>query len=266
MIKLVFLTYTAYLRSDSKEIRLFLWDHIVYSLRTFLEPLMLFILWGAAASISETTSINTVGLYFIAYALVARLTLTWIGDDLRRIIQKGELFSKLLKPLPGGFLAERVLHEMSLRWARAKVTFIIAAIIYLVVAQFISLPFAPLSQLVFLPLAIIGGTMINFCFWLIISCTAFWWYENTALTDLVDTILPFLDGTFIPLIFFPDAISSVLKWLPFRYNVSFPLEIMSQSMSWSELITGTLIMISWCLILLVLSRIVWRKGLKVYQG
>ncbi len=258
--------YWRYLLTAKKENRIFWLENFLYSVRTFLEPLMLFVLWGAAAQISNITSVSSMALYFISLAVVARMTLTWIGGDLKKFIQRGTLFSHLMHPLPGGFLIERFLYELNLKYSRLKVALPVSMISYIVISQFVTIHWPSLSQLLFFPIAIIGGSIINYCLWLCITCSAFWLYSIQGIEDFVDTILPFFDGTFIPLVFLPLWLSNIIKWLPFRYNVSFPLEILTQNMSYQELLLGTGIMFFWCLALLLLSSYIWKKGLKAYQG
>ncbi|MBI4836242.1 MAG: ABC-2 family transporter protein [Candidatus Abawacabacteria bacterium] len=259
-------SYLGILKICTHEEKVYYWDNILWSTRTFVEPLILLIFWGTIAHTQTTSSVGQTVIYFVFLALVGRLTSTWVASDTINYIQSGELSHFLLSPVPGSYIAQRIVFELNLKKSRLKVTIPLALIFYFVLSYYFSLHIPALSQLVFFPFAAISGYIITFFLWLIVASTTFWLYHSSGVIDLVDNIIPAFDGSLIPYMFLPVALVEIFQYLPFRYMLSFPLEIVSAPMTPEALWFGILMSLFWGIALILLTQIVWHKGLKAYQG
>ena len=215
-----------------------------------LEPLVYFIFWGTIAAYSTTTSPGSMAVYFFFYAIIFRITGTWIAEDLKKHIQAGTLGPMLLHPFPGSFIASQVLFETNLKKVRILATLPFAALLLIFFSQQLTIALPGWEQLVYLPLALLCAAILHFCFWLCIISIAFWTYHIDGIVEFVDSFIPFADGSVIPAVFLTGFISNIFKLLPFRYMLSFPLEIMSFPMTASALAHGTIMMLSWTVVFL----------------
>lgn len=84
----------------------------------------------------------------------------------------------------------------------------------------------------------------------------------------MDDVLRLLSGAFIPLWFFPTALADISSFLPFRLIFFTPISIYLEKISGVE--AGGLIaqQLLWIIALLVVEKILWRKGIRklVIQG
>lgn len=76
----------------------------------------------------------------------------------------------------------------------------------------------------------------------------------------------FFGGAFVPLSFFPEWMKVILEYLPFPYLVSLPVRTTMGMMTTQEMVTGTLLLISWSVAFRIASRLLWKKGQYQYTG
>jgi ABC-2 type transport system permease protein len=75
-----------------------------------------------------------------------------------------------------------------------------------------------------------------------------------------------LGGRLIPLFLFPPLVRSLSNLLPFRYIISFPLEILSGQVSSLEIQQGFLLQVSITTILFGFTAILWHRGIIKYSA
>jgi len=124
-------------------------------------------------------------------------------------------------------------------------------------------------------------TLINFIiflFFLIISITlhtlfrgiigtiAFKTEKINGFRSIILLIINFLEGGWIPLTFFSESIQKTFSFLPFQYMKYFPTIILLDKTNYSNIFWGCVISIIWIIILYVIFKISYKKGLKSFQA
>jgi ABC-2 type transport system permease protein len=174
-------------------------------------------------------------------------------------IRKGTLSPQLLKPIhPIHHLFTRVIASKPLQVILVGPPIALAAI--LLGARYdLSIPTVLLALV-----AIVGGLLIEFFAQAIIGTSAFWITQATSLAEAWFLLRSILSGWIVPIDLFPPAITSALMWLPFRYCLSFPIEIVMGRLSIEQIGIGLVIQYAWAVGFLVLFRRMWQRGLKHY--
>ena len=95
---------------------------------------------------------------------------------------------------------------------------------------------------------------------------AFWADNVWSLMVLNKLVLHFLGGGLLPLVFFPEAMQTILKLTPFPYLVSFPLRFLMGAINAVEMTTGFGVMLFWIVVLSLSANWIWRRGVKQYAG
>jgi len=95
---------------------------------------------------------------------------------------------------------------------------------------------------------------------------AFWITRVDAINQTYFVLLLFLSGQIMPLTLLPHPVRLVAEILPFRAMVGFPVELLLGRLTLSEALTGLGIQAAWVLVGLVLLRVVWRAGVRVYTA
>ena len=115
-------------------------------------------------------------------------------------------------------------------------------------------------------LALIFATVLTFVFDFVIGLGAFWVQDVKTITDFHDIFYFVLSGKVIPLGVLPTAIQIVNDFLPFRYMLSFPAEIILGNLNLENIILGFCVQIFWIILMTFLYIFMWRKGLKRYSA
>lgn len=111
----------------------------------------------------------------------------------------------------------------------------------------------------FLIALLLGGVMI-YCFWLMLTSTAFWFIRVYEITNLFEGL--YAAGRW-PVTIYPEWMRLLLTFLvPIAFAVTVPAEALTGRLTPTVLL-GTAAL---ALLLLVFSRVVWRLGLRSYGG
>jgi ABC-2 type transport system permease protein len=94
----------------------------------------------------------------------------------------------------------------------------------------------------------------------------FWMDDIDFLTGAFFTADALLSGKVIPVTFLPTYLQQVGFFLPFRYTVSFPIEMMLGRLSAMEIISGFSILFSWTIFFWYLQKILYKKGVIRYSS
>jgi ABC-2 type transport system permease protein len=99
-----------------------------------------------------------------------------------------------------------------------------------------------------------------------LALAAFWTTRVGALNQTYFVLMLFLSGRMAPLELFPSLIQTVAAILPFRWMVSFPLELLLGRLTFSQALTGLGAQLVWVVITFFLMRIIWRSGVRLYSA
>jgi ABC-2 type transport system permease protein len=100
----------------------------------------------------------------------------------------------------------------------------------------------------------------------VIGSLAFWMQDVNGLIRLKNLVGAFLAGQFIPLALFPPRFAGLLEAQPFRYTLSFPLEVVTGSLTPAATARGFAWQVAYCLGLWCCYRLLWRYGLRSYAA
>ena len=100
----------------------------------------------------------------------------------------------------------------------------------------------------------------------VIGSLAFWMQDVSGLVRLKNLVGALLAGYLIPLALFPPEAASFLEAQPFRYTLSFPLELLTGSLPPDAIARGFGWQVSYCVGLWACYRLLWRYGLRSYAA
>jgi ABC-2 type transport system permease protein len=99
-----------------------------------------------------------------------------------------------------------------------------------------------------------------------VALFAFWMLEISTVVFIIYSFEYFLSGHMFPIGFLPPAMQAVLRFLPFPYELYFPISIFMGKTHGAELWEGLLIQSCWVLIIAFGANMLWQQGLKKYQA
>ena len=140
------------------------------------------------------------------------------------------------------------------------------AILFFLFRPVITFPASPLAVIAFLVSAILAMILYYF---LSVSArfVAFWTPENTwGLAFVIIVIMETLGGSIFPLDVLPQPVYQLLQLTPFPYLIYLPIAIFSEKIVGLELVWILLQSSLWVIIMYLLTKFIWKKGLVVYQA
>lgn len=258
--------FWAFLRISLQNVMTYRGDTIVWSLSAALTPLVSLAVWSAVLSSSQNSFFTQQELmvYFLLVYLVDVVIACWGGYFLIMEIRDGDFNKYLLKPMS-------VLHNYGSNNISEKVIKIIVTIISLTILIFVFFPSGIPLKLnyltipLFLLSALLAG-ILTFLLDIAISLTALWIYNADFLRWGFFFGKWFLSGIVIPIYFLPQFIYNFSLYLPFRYMLSFPVEVMMGRVDGEQLLFGFTLQLSWLLVSYILYKVIFKYGSKGYEG
>lgn len=116
------------------------------------------------------------------------------------------------------------------------------------------------EQLLYGFISIILAYVIQFLYSLIIGLMAFWLIVTWPLNMLLAAIYKLLSGSWIPAALFPELITKINLFLPFRSIYAIPVTIITTPMSFESICENLFIQLAWLAVLFLISEAVWITG------
>jgi viologen exporter family transport system permease protein len=226
-------------------------------------PLIMLALWAAVARSGPVGAYTQRGFaaYYLCTLLVRLLTGSWVVWELTMEIRQGVLGLRLLRPLHPllAYSAEN-LAAVPLRGIVALP--VLSILLWTTRAQ---LGHDPVLWLMLLP-ALFGAWLLTFLVMALIGTLALYVESATSVFEAWLGISAVLSGYLVPLDLFPQAVQRVALVLPFRFLLSFPVELMLGKPSRMEalaLLGGQWLYVAAAL---VATNLMWRAGLRRYSA
>lgn len=250
--------YIALLRMKYVEMLAYRLATIVWMTGAIVQPLITMAVW---MNIDPSQS-DAFLFYFMAVIFVERMTSAWDVWELDREIREGTFSNYILRPL----------HPI--HWAVAenivyKVLFLaILAPVWAVAALFVpALRFDMTGgQALLFLMALLLGAALRFLLSYTCGLLGFWITKVTAVYSLLEVISLFLSGRIAPLSLLPPVLQQWSVFLPFRYMVGFPIDIITGAVNRKEMMTGFLLASIWVMLFIIVLRWLWKAGLKKNQA
>jgi len=99
-----------------------------------------------------------------------------------------------------------------------------------------------------------------------LALSAFWITRVSAVNQGYYIAALFLAGQVAPLALLPSPVRVAASILPFRWMISFPVELLMGRLTPVQALAGLTAQAGWLVLAFVLLRIVWRAGVKIYSA
>ncbi|MFZ6030857.1 MAG: ABC transporter permease [Chloroflexota bacterium] len=199
--------------------------------------------------------------YTFLAGLVARIIYTGFEYDIMDDIKSGKFSKFLVQPL--GYFPYRLSSFLGQKLPNLGMILAILVLVLLGLNVFwgVAPGFANLlAFLVALVLAVVLNFLIFYCF----SAVAFWIIEIGFLFEGIRIVTVLLSGGIFPLEVFGERVVQVLGLLPFKYTVSYPVNVLNGKIPPGEALQGMLIQCVWIFLCLGLANLLWRQGGRRY--
>jgi ABC-2 type transport system permease protein len=236
---------------------------LIWLLGLVLGPVIYLVVWTTVAetrggSVGGFTSGDFAG-YFVVLMVVNQLTFTWHFHEFEWRIRNGFFSPLLLRPIHPihADLVENLTFKL--------LTFVVVAPVALVLAVVFDARIAPApwQAAAFVP-ALAFAFVLRFVLEWTVGCVAFWVTRMAALTNAWWVLVLFLSGQVAPLELLPVSIQVLATVLPFRWMVSFPVELALGRVDPRGAALGFVAQAVWIALAFLGLRVGWRHGVRRY--
>jgi ABC-2 type transport system permease protein len=240
-------------------------EMLVWVLATTM-PLVMLALWTAVAGNAPVGRYGQPQFtaYFLATFVVRQLTGSWAFYEIAFEVRNGTLAMRLLRPVhPLLAYAAEGIAAMPMRLAVS----LPVAIIALVLVGGTAMSKDPLLWVLWV-VSVAGAWMITMLVNLIIGCASFFVESSMKLMDAWLVFYFVLSGYLIPIDLFPRGLRVVADWLPFRYQIGLPVEIMTGAYDADRWRALALLGAQWAWVAVGLlgTAVVWRRGVRQFAA
>ena len=251
--------YIVFFLQNSHDFLVYRTRLIIVVITQFVAPLvMLWVLTGLPGKYISGMSKEQITTYYLSTSILFLFMSSKIDTYVKEAIQQGELATYLIKPV--SFWLVALVKDVSGRIIRLIVGIPIFVLLLLMYSQsFSSITFSNIAITI---LMLIISFMLAFWLSFSLGLITFWIEEVWGFQNVKDVSIILLGGVALPYHFFPQVLQTVLTFTPFPYLINWPLR---KGFSGNLLLEFTMA-ISWLVIFIILSMILWKKGLRKYSA
>jgi len=237
---------------------------VVIWMLTIVLPLIMLAAWLSIAEKGPVGSYDRITFisYYLAALVVRNMTGMWFIWEMDSEMRLGSLSFRLLKPM------DPLVHYFAYACSSKPFRVLIlgpASVIALLVFPGLKWAVDPLNVLLFVT-SLAGALLILFLMQYTIGLTGFWITRSLSINDAWFFTYSLASGYLVPLDLFPPVVRDILWFLPFRYTMSFPVELLMGRLKVAEILMGIVIQWAWVAALYALNRWVWHRGLRRYSA
>jgi ABC-2 type transport system permease protein len=237
----------------------------IWMIDRILEPLIYLVVWSvvsgsAGGSVGGFTPARFAA-YFITTMLVTQATYTWVMYEYEYRIRHGSLSFALLRPIHP--IHTDLVDNVSSKLITLPLMLAAAALLVVVFRPEFS--FVPWAAVLFVP-ALLMAFAVKFIVEWTLALTAFWTTRVSAVNQGYFVVALFLSGQMAPLTLLPHPLQVLAAALPFRWTISFPVELLLGRLTPVQALWGFAAQAAWLGLGLLLLRTVWRAGVRVYSA
>lgn len=248
-------------------------NFVIMQLGNLIIPITSLLVWQAVLASGANLPVS--GRYLVAYfvlvAVVEMLTSSWTAFFLADSIRSGTLNKWLVQPASthvdaiANNLGEKIVKLLIL------VPFVALTIVVLELTQVsgdqLSYPRQPERWLAF-GVAVVLAAAIRFTLDVLVGSLAFWFEDVQGFLRVRAVVVPVLSGAVVPLALMPAGWQQVTQLQPFRFMLSFPMEVLLSDSQWRQSgpAGGFGLQLAWLAVFVAGAVAIWRRGLHSYSA
>lgn len=217
-------------------------------------------IYGSSAdSIIKGFSLNEMIIYVLISFLTGLIISADILHDIYREVKDGSIAINLIRPIS---YEKRMIFQ---GLGNVMYNFVVIFIVSFTVITILYYKYTgslSLFNIIFYLISMMLGVLINLYYSYAFGLISFKITNMWGLSQIVGAITQLLSGALIPIVFFPQGIQWIFKFLPFSSMIYTPTMIYLGKITGLELIKAIGIQVIWLGILIVIARVMWNTLIK----
>ena len=239
-------------------------DLLIYSLSYAAQPVIYLLVWLAVSASSQSLPMTAqeFAQYYIWLLIVQLWVSAWSSPFIAGDIRHGKLSPYLLKPF--AYINFHISENLGEKGLKTLLTVPLVVVLILILKPSWT-DLSVFGWVIFFWTWGLAGA-IYFLIDMCVGCLAFWFDDISAIDDLYNVLHIIFSGILIPMILMPDFVRNLATFMPFRYSLSFPMEILLGKLSLSEQSLGLFLQIIFVVLIYFIYHKLWVIGVKRYSA
>lgn len=263
-------TWWTILRISLEERLVYRGDFALGTLMRFLPIVTQIFLWWAifeavaGKDLAGYSYSDMVAYYLLTMVSRAFSSMPGLASGIALQIRNGEVKKFLVQPIDmlGFLLISRVAHKA----AYYTVAVLPFALVFAMCHRFFTAGWPDWVTMAAFVWSLLMGFLLGFFLEASIGLIGFWFLEVTSLLFLYMLFSFFLSGHMFPLDMLPSPWNGLVELMPLKYLAYFPSAVFLKKVTGVELARELWIQFAWLVTFVVLSRVLWNRGVKRYSG
>ena len=226
-------------------------------------------IWNAVYSGKGDTIVYDFSYHqMIFYTLLSAIVSKFVASDgfegeINQDIKYGGLNKYLVKPI--SYSGYRISCSLGKKVPQAMVIVILLVIVLTVCSIVLKETLEPIRVIAFF-ISICLGTVLNLIHVYCISALAFWISDAGSFFQISALVVNVFSGGIFPLEIFGDTVNRIFNYLPYKYTIYYPVTIVNGKLESTRIAEVIGLQFFWILVLMLLSKVLWRIGMKKYNA
>lgn len=207
---------------------------------------------------------NMVAYFLLTMVSRAFSSMPGLASGIAAQIRNGEIKKFLIQPVDmiGFLFVSRLAHKL----AYYSVALLPFALVFYLCRSFFVDGWPAAGTLAAFATAIVLSFVLGFFLEATIGLIGFWFLEVSSLMFIYMLINFFLSGHMFPLDMLPSPWKELVDLLPLKYLAYFPAAVFLGKIQGPELVQGLWLEAAWTVFFVILSRVMFHRGVKRYSG
>ncbi|AKQ63980.1 hypothetical protein A176_000892 [Myxococcus hansupus] len=238
-------------------------EMLIWVLSTTM-PLVNMVLWMAVAReapVGRFSEADFVG-YFLATFAIRQLATSWAAWLINWEVKQGTLAMRLLRPISP--LWAYGLDSV----ANFPLRLVVAVPVILLSVALVGAKAVPQHawQWGFFVLSLVGGWAIAFLANVAIGALCFFLESSERVLEVWLVLFFVCSGYMYPVELLPPTLRTLIDWLPFRYQIGLPVEMLTGAHGWDAAVRLLMAQWAWVAGLAVVAGVAWKQGVKRFAA
>lgn len=235
----------------------------LYSMWAILPPLIYLSVWSTVAGAGGIAgwSKGEFVAYYLTFMVVNHLAGSIEIHTASWEIRQGEISGRLLLPVHPG------IRTLASNAGFKTIGMFVVVPSVLLLAVLFRPEFHTTPGMVALGIAAtLLAAALQFLIGYTVALFSFWITRADAADQLNGVLLFLLSGQVAPLALLPDALRTAASVLPYRYMLSFPVELITGQLRGAQIAPGFGLQAAWLVAAGFVTRFTWRRGVRRYAA
>lgn len=253
------------IRISARQFQVYRFRMVGWLLTLMIQLYLLRVVWSAVYDGRDSVEgipADTLLVYLTISSLHRFFLPNSIAFEIEERIMTGRVATDLVRPF--GFMKQMIAIQVGNVVGSAPLLIVVVPVAMLVG----SLRLPSLENALFYLLSLALAFIVNVLIWMLVGLLGFWLFNVSGVRAMLSISSDFLAGALVPLWFMPDALRTIVEWLPFQAAMFLPGAIFAGHVTGSDVIRPLMVQMTWIGALIVIGNHIWKRAQRklVIQG